>query len=510
MDISAYKLAVLVVFSSLIISVGLLSLFLEDFFFQIESIFFVQIPLSYVLWNVTLGDCIKQSNPNPSDHTIPSDDDTNRTTLPNHEPNHSIPHGSEIITNLDLIAAFNHFDFNSLLDVSEINEKFHQLIAKNYIMAKSRLHEKTLFIKSAKPDATTLSFYEEHSDHSTVKEYELTSKLLRNFGYILTKLDVDGSDFDFYYLEKLIDQIEKYCAKTVVTIALRNMERMPIANWHPFESVTHVVFDRIELYKNVPAHRIFPNLRSLDIFPLKRSNLTCIQQHYPNMEHFGIHSTATNSNQNFVENLVQLNAHLQSLTIADAINRTFIEFLRDKLPNLKALHLISVLSEFFEEGIGELHFKSIADFTITIYKNSNRRKLPFPFTFAKLKSLTLNIPLLGAGAIESIVKNRDLRVLVIQMATPTYDQLKQILDGLPNLREIYSAYSKSAVTNGIGRIMAENTSLDQINVSFGIYQTHKRAIESIKPPHWQYIGDKKHQSIQYAAFRRKTSLQTNS
>lgn len=460
--------------------------------------------MSYVLWNVTLGYCVEKSNPNPSDHTIPSDDDTNRTTLPNHERNHSIPHGSEVVRNLDLIAAFNHLDFNSLLDVSEINDKFHQLIANNFIMAKNRLHEKTLSIKSANPNAKTVSLYEEHKNHFTVKQYDLISKLLQNYGYILTKLDVDGTDFDFYYLEKAIEQIEKYCAKTMVTIILRNMERMPIANWHPFESIKHVVFNKIEIYKNVQAHKIFPNLRSLDIFPLQRSNLTAIQQYYPNIEHFGIHSKPTNSNQNFVKHLVQLNTHLQSLTIADSINRFYIEFVRDTLPNLKALHLISVLGEFFDEEIIELHFESVADFTITVYKNNNQKTLPFPFTFAKLKSLTLNIPFLGVNVIESIVQNRDLRVIVIQMTIPTYDQLKQIVDGLPNLREFFLAYSKSTFNNGIERIMSENTSLDQINVSFGTYQVHRRAMESIKPLHWEYIGDKEYKSIQYASFRRIT------
>lgn len=411
---------------------------------------------------------------------------------------------------IDLSAAFSHLNVMGLLNVSEINSRYHKIIAEKFIIGEYGLDKKLLQIKGITRKTSQKSELTENGENRVIVEsVNLPSKLLENFGYLITKIEVDGNDCDWFYLEQIVDIIGKNCKNSLISVTMRNMERMPIIKWQPFEMVENVVFNQIELYKTVHIPTIFPNLRTLDIYPMKRSNLSSVVGKYEKIEHFGIHTAPNHDNEKFVREFVQVNENLESLTLADSITMEYVTFLRDNLPNLTALHLISSLSEYFPEKAETIiHFKNVTDFSVTLHRgNDEQSTLPFPFLFDNLRSLTWNVPILDSNLIDSIVKNSHLERLVIQMIVPSYSQLKQIVDSLPKLKEINVQYHRKPMVNwlktGIGRLMQENLTLDTINLSFQKYQRRHDAIETIKLSNWEYVGEMEYQFIKYSSFKRK-------
>lgn len=391
-------------------------------------------------------------------------------------------------------------DFESLIDVSEINEKFHQIIAENFI-AGYHLDRNVIHLKGVTAKAPASAIREKYPNQLTIENSKLISKVLENFGYLMRNIEIDGSEADYLCLERIVDMVEKYCAKTLTSLTLSRMERMVIGKWRPFERVEKVTIDAVELYKDVPLYSIFPNLRALNLYPLARTKLSSILHPYPHIEHLGIYTASSHTNQDFVKSFVQLNPNLTSLTIADAISTSYAEYLRDNFPHLKALRLIALSSEFFfEEPRKIIYLRNVTNFSMTILKNSNQT-IMFPFAFNELKALTLDVATtLPDNLIEAIVENNQLEKLAIIKVIPTYQQLKRIVAALPKLKEIYLTYNCRAIES-ISKLMNDKTSLEFIHIHYPLYQLHHQAFHSVRSPFWEYSGEVEHQSVTYASFK---------
>lgn len=451
--------------------VGIFSL--RNYHFPLSTIKCLLLPIINSA-RAQISECAEDANPNPSDSQIEDD---------------------------DLVKAFSHLDFEALLDVSQINSKFHQIIAENFISA-YQLDRNQLHIKGVSAKAPASAIRKKYPNRWTVENVNLITKVLQNYGYLVRNVEIDGIEADYVCVERIVALVEKYCARSLTSLTLSHMNRLPIEKWHPFEQVQHVVIDAVELYKDTQLHSIFPNLRTLSLYPLARTKLANVLQPFPHLEHFGIYTASNQANQEFVKSFVRLNQRLSSLSVADAVTNSFAEFLRDNLPDLKALRLISLSSEFFyEEPRKIINFKKVVDFSLTIYKNSNQT-ITFPFAFDALKTLTLDVPGLSDRLIEAAVKNDELERVAIVKVIPTYPQLRRIVRALPKLKEIYLSYNRRAIES-ISKLMGDDSSLEVINIHYPVYQLHHQAFASIRSPRWEYSGEVEHQSLTYASFKSK-------
>lgn len=243
------------------------------------------------------------------------------------------------------------------------------------------------------------------ADSIEIIDMTIGLRLLRCFGFMITKLKLgyqnDHCDFD----EKIIAGISEHCIESLIKITIFGSPRGGFKEFNkPFTNVQEIFFENYD--KGSPwwsferdfLIRIFPKLRKLKLslydgcLPLIHNG--CCAQHFPHLLHLEIISVSKcfeSCRANIIECLL-LNPQLKSFSAqmcfsSNIVDAEVLQRTSQSLQNLEEFTLYSIhdldrtfLANFNGEAI---HFKNVKSFEIEMEEPE------IPFSFDRLQTLIL-------------------------------------------------------------------------------------------------------------------------
>lgn len=110
-----------------------------------------------------------------------------------------------------LLHIFDHLNFDDLVKVADIDDRFHHLVADHYIVFKFRIHTKVIHLNP--------SIYDEKLPNILlVQDYEQIRRVLRHFGHLITSLRFAEYSFAPAKSAQIAADIVAYCSNTLIEL----------------------------------------------------------------------------------------------------------------------------------------------------------------------------------------------------------------------------------------------------------------------------------------------------
>lgn len=301
-------------------------------------------------------------------------------------------------------------------------------------------------------------------------KYATVLKILRNFGYLITRIEFDSDRQKKSETEEIARQINKYCSKSLREITIIDDEVNVIEQFkRQFDKVENVTLQSISHLRNMPIHRIFPMMRRLDAHVINTlTNVTFLEYHFPNLVHMRLAVSFVDNNYSRLNNLLRLNSQLTSFEILYLSNVEFLRGVNEFLPKLETLDVATVPSYFFGKEGDIVRFENVKNFTLFFYYGG-KDEMPerFPFAFNQLEHLDLHTDDMPEYWLESIMKSgANLKKLILPRNFPAmdYSRLSKIVKTCPNIKEIRLRWDRSLMGNGVDRLLDDDNELEKIHL----------------------------------------------
>lgn len=413
--------------------------------------------------------------------------------------NHQI---AEHLNETQLKMLLNHLDIVNLVDIVEKMPELQPLIAHEFMMDKYRIHEKLIHIEGGDSMIS-----HDSSDELVIMGKELIEKMLKYFGFAMTKLRINSNHFDHPQMASVYSSINEYCWETLKSVEFQGISINPFENWKHFGAITDLTIQRVfGSVDNIEIHDIFPNLKNLAIQVYSTTNLSFIAHKFPHLEHFKLRSHQLLEENAHVTQFLVKNPKLQSVDLDSFASFEFIHRFQEHLLNLQKLRLASPPRDFYSAKNCEtkLHFPNVREFSLTVNRNEHLSAECIPFEFEKLTAFELITPRLMTKWMAFIKQQTELRSILLPETEPTYDQLRKIVIDDVNdkfsckITEIGVQWNDKGIGKqpvaGIVQMMIERSNLVKVVIWSDQYTDCTNAFSDIfikwKPSSRQVIGQR--------------------
>lgn len=248
-----------------------------------------------------------------------------------------------------------------------------------------------------------------------------TLKILRNFGNLISHIDLTPIDFRKWYPKwypiYIENYIAEYCSKTLTKLSLSTLPNLlfkPISV--PFTNLEMIYLGSNSRY--LALKQSFPNLQGISLYLTQTNTPLEVNQHKAfDLKYLEVYvsdsqsQSETHLRENYILELLRSHPNLINLKMRHYMsysNMLFVQFAHDNLLKLETLYLIIPKLPNNNETF---HFENVVDFTIrTSFENLKH----IPFTFGKLKRFSFNLNQRFEPCIlDFISKNKHLKILYV-------------------------------------------------------------------------------------------------
>lgn len=241
-----------------------------------------------------------------------------------------------------LLEIFDYMEFEDLFNLADSNLKFRELISHRYAIHKYRVHEKLIkldsfFVKSEKIDFG--------DDIIHVGNTAMLSKFLRNFGHLISRLQIEKNINDEDKFNLICRQIHNYCSESLTEMSLGYNTGFSILWKHPFKKLTKLHLERLSFgsennINDLP--RIFPSLEKLDFGNfINIHTFKCFNDHFPHLEYVKFPFYQGNSfyEIKIYERFIEANPQIRNVHIRGYNTLDLLRLASEKLQNIEFLKL---------------------------------------------------------------------------------------------------------------------------------------------------------------------------
>lgn len=212
--------------------------------------------------------------------------------------------------------------------------------------------------------------------------------MLRNFGHLITDLQINFALFNVEICEKIEEYLKTYCSKALSFLSLRcNPFKELFEDIEtPFTNVYSLEMESCCFLKSkIQYSEMFPRLRFLQLDSNRYETRSVINTAIPFLRSLAV---LRDFDESEILESLKLNTQIEKLLLIK-YNPDLIRSLNDCLPKLQCLCLRDLPEKFKYDFFEPIQFDNLRDFAL-----GTRSKLPFlPFTFNKLEHLSIVAPM---------------------------------------------------------------------------------------------------------------------
>lgn len=393
--------------------------------------------------------------------------------------------------NYNLLEIFDWMDFDELLKMVEMNQRFYQLIIRHYAITKYQINNKTLLIMDHSRSNKTIEIT---VDHIKVNQYETALQFLRYFGHIISNVEFNAYLFRFEQSNKITSQVNKYCSKSLTQMTIRNLRSDQIAEWkNQFKNLKTVRLLGSTDCENIQMNFLFPVMQQLEFESVTFSNSSFIEENFPHLMHLKYFKTFSHENNTHMERALVLNPQLRSFSIGGLVDAEFLEFTARQLPNLEILGLLSFPHGFHNNDVGKtVRFKNVRELTVDLYRNRHEVPEHIPLVFDRLEKIEMLCHYVPEQAAQFISQNKKLKEVHVPWTDLSREHLLSFVEDLPNLVEISARWKPDAAGSElIALISRKDIKLSKITVFlYGDIDSLRSALFATIPSELELVDDR--------------------
>lgn len=360
-----------------------------------------------------------------------------------------------------LLEIFDRMDLAQLINTADLGPRYRDLITQ-HSAKKFQFHEKTIKISlSSMKGQSDIDISSENK--ISIKSVAAILKTLRNFGHLISKLEIDVLSMRPSE-QHLIDQyINEYCRSALVEICCKYFNENTMDAWKkPFESVEKVTleFGSINEPTGNRLNETFPKMRYLKHRMFKTIAKLHTEQHYPFLVFFEVFYRESVDLKQFLT----LNRQLQTLHIWYSVEMEFFQFLNQTLPDLEDLQFTldgtNHLGDDVHDSILLSNVKRLAiEWKSRDYHEIERFTEIFPnIEEFKIFFYEIQVP---SQWIEVITQMKALKKLTIVTGRLNTQEFCRIMSELTNLAELTVEFDEH-VSNSVIESMEQHESLQKV------------------------------------------------
>lgn len=389
---------------------------------------------------------------------------------------------------------FDWLDFENLLTVSEKDDRFKRLIRDHFLRNQYQLHDRTICIANDPNNFFPDEYCFLINNHGTAL------KFLRNFGDLVSKLNIIGYGITQDQINEIGNHINTHCSQSLTELTLEKIKENPIAQWtNVFPKLESLYFQKTKETKQLRIHTIFPNLKRFEIERDQRSSFAFLGHNFPQLEHFKLDAGLMTENPH-LKGALLLNPQLKSFHTDSRFDTKFIQFINKHLP-----HLLSLGIEYTSFGDSEVdetvHFEHVRDFTLNVFNMPpNKIFILRLFGFKQLETIELNCRILNEKLMEFIKQQKQLKTMKLVGPNPTYDDLVDLIQALPQLKEIHLPWVNADVSEGVVGILMNETPIEILSLELSSQNRDKLMVAL--PNNWRLVNDERTRYDHFLTFER--------
>lgn len=386
-------------------------------------------------------------------------------------------------------------DFENLLAVAVKDERFKRLIDEHIIRNRFQLHHRTICITSAPKENDADQCF-------LINRYESAIGFLKSFGHVVTKLKIIGNSSEQNYIDTIGQLISDHCSQSLKELTLENIENYPMAAWEKkFPKLEVINFVRIQQSNGLKIHKMCPRLRKLHIVQdaQEQPHLEFLGFKFPYLENLQIDSTFLPNNP-YLHRVVSLNPHLRDFHMSGYFDVKLLKFIKLHLPNLQSLGLkYNLFGD--SRSVETIEFENITDFSLDIqHLTFNMGFNSRLFSFKHLNSLTLICNSFNEDLMNFMKRNKQLVILKIIPINPKYGELTELIQALPELREIHTRWIDVNQSSGVVQLMATENQIEALTLE--VNESDRQSLMTTLPSSWRLVTDEKMQHRHFLTLAR--------
>lgn len=404
------------------------------------------------------------------------------------------------MNNILLLEIFDKLEFEQLISAADVNYRFRELIAQHYIIPKYHFDEEIIeFKKTIHPGKNIEIGFD---DSIKIHKHKLTLKIVRSFGHLISRINLDLFSFSDEWLHTTSSYINEYCSESLKEFNVSNFHEDIFLKWKkPFKNVNTIRFaDGLwDCEKNnLNISEIFPSLQSLSLIRMECSSSKCVDYHFPNLKHIQLpmYTVYPFEISKMYENIFDLNPQLRSIGIWHMDNYTVLREANEKLNNLESIELVcsnrwpNISSSTFN---GEaIRFKNVERLLISLGEHNRDERHFIPLEFDQLEEFEFVWPsryLFANEWVEFIKRQQKLKSITIlcKWTGLNLQQWKSIIETLPQLEVINTQWYSYQGSDGIAGVMAMETKVKKF-IFHRMIDNEYNSLKKIIGEDWQIEG----------------------
>lgn len=322
-----------------------------------------------------------------------------------------------------------------------------------------RIHEKVIRFSSNK-------YERENSSMVIIQNNHTIFPFLRNFGHLITNIQLLGQWVDADHVEEISVYIEQYCSATLTELDLdRTGTGLTTNTKKTFPCVVRLKLRFLADVNDLEINRIYPALEEFTIETNVPLNLSAAQ-FYSNLKRLNLLEYLYEDDGG-VRELLRLNPQLNALHLRRAPTFSLLKAINETSPNLESLS-IGYRRQKTQPTNGEtVHFENIKHFSVRIMERFGQSH-ETPITFKKLQTLEIStnrfhIPLnlvqqnfeLKSIALLSAIEKLAVRILNEAGPFRALEEIKMRLDDVEDTSNIRHIMDKFDTLKRIILIVSE-------------------------------------------------------
>lgn len=393
-----------------------------------------------------------------------------------------------------LLRLFGWLDFENLLAVAENGERFKRLIGENFLRDQLKLHERTICVANEPKE------YYENVDCFLINQHKTTLTFLRNFGDMVTQLNIIGNGIDQYKMDQITNYVNQFSSKSLIELTLERIHKNPIIHWQDeFPKLEILNLRKTNDPNGAHIQLIFPKLRRLEI---ESDKFGSIGYKFAHLEHLKIDAGLLSQTPVSLSLALSLNSQLRSFHMDVHFDVDFLHSINIKLSHLENLGL-----EYTSIGVSKntqpVFFENVKEFSFNVYHMPAEKKFIFKLlTFQQLKTLHLTCRSLNADLINFIKPNILLNTVKIMGMHPAYSELVTTIEALPKLVEIHTIWENPEKSSGVLDIMRNENSI--LSVTLETNDSTRGLLLASIPSSWIMVKEKRTRYDQFLTFSRNS------
>lgn len=216
----------------------------------------------------------------------------------------------------------------------------------------------------------------------------VTLKLLRNFGHLISDLQINFALFNVKICKRIENYLAEYCSKSLSFLSLRCNPFIELFEdiETPFTNVYSLEMESCCFLKSkIQFDEMFPRLRFLQLDSNRYETRSVVNTAIPFLRSLAI---LRDLNEHDILESLKLNKQIEKLLLIK-YTPNLIRSLNDCLPKLQCLCLRDLPEKFKYDFFEPIQFDNLRDFAM-----GTRSSLPcLPFTFNKLEHLCIVAPM---------------------------------------------------------------------------------------------------------------------